>query len=375
MLINKQNLCYIGGDITLEKKYNHFVPQFYMRNFSNDNKSIGMYLIKDKKKILVTSIAKIGGRDYLYGKDSEIENLFCKYENEWSKIIKKIINTETLYGLNSDEYTLLVSFILLSDLRSSVTANSFEDLINSTANLSLKIQGDTNNEDLHKKIMNINIPNLAALQSFPKLLKLTSDLKLCLIVNKSNKQFITSDNIVNKYNLFFMEKNYIRNYGYGQVGFQCFVPISPYLCLCLYDSICYDVKFDLQERLIINGSDIIVNINKLILSNSRDIILFNNKERDWVINRLVINKKDSLIDEADILKSQDGEYIICTGVKSSHIKIKLTIFKIKSSFLSIPMPLNAAGLIRPIYDNVFPKEKDNDVLKKLEGKKFTYFKN
>ena len=52
-----------------QKKYQHYVPKFYLRFFSNDDKSIGTYIKKHNKYTSKAPLDSIGGEDYLYGKD------------------------------------------------------------------------------------------------------------------------------------------------------------------------------------------------------------------------------------------------------------------------------------------------------------------
>ena len=45
------------------KTYNHYVPQFYLKNFSGNN-SIGVYNFERNKFIDEAAIRKVGGKDY-----------------------------------------------------------------------------------------------------------------------------------------------------------------------------------------------------------------------------------------------------------------------------------------------------------------------
>jgi len=75
--------------------------------------------------------------------------------------------------------------------------------------------------------LHIHKPNLIYIQNMPSITNIMSDLTPILLRNTSNWQFITSDCPVTIYNQLFANRNYIRNYGYGQIGIQCFLPISP----------------------------------------------------------------------------------------------------------------------------------------------------
>ena len=79
-----------------EKVYNHYVPQFLMRNFSDNGNSIGEYIKNSRSYIKDASIKKICGANYLYGKTSELEDILCNLERLWAKSIKKICIKEKL---------------------------------------------------------------------------------------------------------------------------------------------------------------------------------------------------------------------------------------------------------------------------------------
>ena len=85
----------------------------------------------------------------------------------------------------------------------------------------------------------IDRPNLPYLQAMRDMIKIISDLCPLIIVNESEIGFVTSDNPVTKYNKWFMERNYQPPYGFGHIGFQCFIPLSPRICFCLYDDTVY----------------------------------------------------------------------------------------------------------------------------------------
>ena len=82
------------------KKKQHFVPQFYMRNFSPDGKSFSLYIINEARVISRSSFANQCCEEYYYGDDLEWENTLARMERQWSISIKKAIQNE---NLNNDE--------------------------------------------------------------------------------------------------------------------------------------------------------------------------------------------------------------------------------------------------------------------------------
>lgn len=66
------------GRIMPSKKNQHFVPRFYLKNFSNDKKKnfIGLFNIDSEVHIENAKLKTQASRDYFYGKDGKVEDLF-----------------------------------------------------------------------------------------------------------------------------------------------------------------------------------------------------------------------------------------------------------------------------------------------------------
>ena len=81
-----------------DKKKQHYVPRFYLKNFSNksDEKSIGIYNVKKNLFIPSGSLKDQNYIDYFYGKNGRIENSLQVIEGLSSSIIKDIITKKLL---------------------------------------------------------------------------------------------------------------------------------------------------------------------------------------------------------------------------------------------------------------------------------------
>lgn len=106
-----------------EKKYNHYVPKFYLANFSGSSKFIDKCILSSGKIIRTASTSSTGGKDYLYGKDGKLEDAFCELEGIWADIVKQIILTESISS-NPDDCACLIHFIILSENRTLAKANN-----------------------------------------------------------------------------------------------------------------------------------------------------------------------------------------------------------------------------------------------------------
>lgn len=235
-----------------QKTYNHYVPQFYLKNFSG-NDSIGRYNFARKEFVNETAIWNTAGRDFLYGKNSDLEDWFQNLEGVWATIIRNILLYEKI-PMDSAEYTYLLMFVYLSDVRTAETADEFKRIkLEEGKNVAriLANQGkiEISNGFIESLDVQIDRFNLSYIQGMKELIPIISDLCPLIIVNESKIGFITSDAPVVKYNQWFLERGYKHPFGFGHMGCQCFVPLSAKICFCLYDDIVYKNQFGNKGRI------------------------------------------------------------------------------------------------------------------------------
>lgn len=361
-------------------KDQHYVPQMYLRNFSENGKSIGGYIIKERRFIPDVPIRKTCQRDYLYGKSQEVESWFCSLEQQWSQIIRKIILDEDLL-LSKDEWSLLTQFIALSDLRTGYVADKMDDLLSKQFQIHLLTRrqaGEIDFTDDQIKAMHVGaeVPNLVALQNVNYYLELLGDLVPVLIVNKTSRPFITSDYPVIKYNYLFTTRRYYRSYGYGQIGIQIFLPLSPRFCLLSYDPHAYQIN-NFQTSVKISSATAI-EINKMIAQNAKSIIFAGNSARDWVIERYAKGKKDSSQNYNNhILENSDGDLMINYSTVSDFNDYNLSFCAITDAALEMALPPHLGAPLRPEviklkekwnikYSNIQPRKPDFSLLPQFD---------
>ena len=354
-----------------EKKYQHFVPKFYLRFFSNDGKSVGTYIFKHQKYVKIAPLNSIGGSNYLYGEDGEIEDWFQELEGKWDKILKEIINSNSL-NISIEEYVYILMFIYLSDARNKANADLQNKFINELSVINHNLSNSDTKYKFTDKIAEFDIPNYNSLAIMNDIIPLLFDLKLVLIINDTNNQFITSDCIVSRYNQFLLEKNFKQGYAYASVGLECFVPISPKHCLCLYDNDVYESKSKGHIIIIKNPTEI-NKLNKMFIHNSDKNLFFNNT---YEKNRLdILLKKQSRIknDDTNIFKSVDNEYIIKMPIRCIKENFNISFLRTKKEANNIKINFNSSAPIRKYAEKRRLSEKDNtskDIINKIDGKKF-----
>lgn len=329
------------------KTYNHYVPQFYLKNFSG-NKSIGVYNFDRKKFIDVAAIDKNAGRDFLYGKDTDLEDWFQNLEGIWATIINNILIHEKV-PKDSTDYTYLLMFIYLSDVRIAEKADDFKrNKLEETKNIIKMFAAQDDISLLDEDIENLDIlidrPNISYIQGMKNIIPIISDLCPMIIVNESKLGFITSDAPIAKYNQWFIERDYKHPYGFGHIGFQCFVPLSPKICFCLYDDNVYKNKYSNKGRIRLYNESEIEQLNKLFIHNSYKEIYYEIGSRAWLEKNVELKSENKI--EEWIMGNPEHGYLQKMSNRSVYDIINLPMFKTNQFFKTAPLPYNEAGPIR-----------------------------
>ena len=321
----------------------HYVPQFYLRYFSNNKKNIGMFRFKNNLYVDNASIKSIAYKKNLYGEDGKIEQLLSISENDWNKTIKKFINLD-FDKINNIDYKNLLQFITVSDARSNKLAN---EQIVLASTLKKLFNGFDDNEYFKSiKIME-QLPNLLPITIAYQNIDYISDLSMIILINKTVHKFITSDNIVAKYNQLYKYRKYPLNFGLGSSGLQIFIALSPEIVICLYDGLAYKCVF--ADGIIrLNDKKIINAINKLMIHNADEAIFYNGIDENK-IRTLVKGKKHMKPEDSVGIFEEEGGDGLLIHTHSVNVKehIEFNIFKITEEYMKISFPKHAGGLVRP----------------------------
>lgn len=336
------------------KKNHHYVPQFYLRNFSDNGKNIGMYRFKGEQYIQNASIKSVAYRKYLYGDDGQLEDILSFYESKWKVIIKKIIDNQSINKiLDKSEFSSLLQFISVSHVRTSKLADNYIEFYNTMLNINQQMRKShgldgQNDYERHFKKMK-EIPNsLAVTGLLLEGKEYLKNLMPLLLVNKTNYDFITCDNPIVQYNQLYQYRNYNRNYGWGTAGIQVFLILNPKIALCFYDAFVYDVKETGDFYINVNAKNQVMGINKLVVHNSYEALFFNKFKKEDIENltydkQIVPGNSTHVFQKSD---DKDNNIVVSFGNHSIMRKVKLNFFDIIDKYKIIDLPLHLGGLIR-----------------------------
>ena len=220
-----------------ESKKQHYVPQFYLRNFSKDGKTIGCCHCKiEEKRSIIINEAPIkfqACKDYFYTKDVRLEKEFSKVEGQANILIKKILSSEQI-RLTAYEEESLKQYIFFQHIRTPFYANEHESMM-----VQFYHQIAPEDKDVEIKLEGKQI---FVLQTFlPKIAEFVKPFRAIILENKTDLPFVTSPEpviLLNPYQI--KRKNYI--FGSATHGSMYYIPLSSKKAIILYNPLAYKMK-------------------------------------------------------------------------------------------------------------------------------------
>ena len=327
-----------------EKKNQHYIPKFYLRNFScnNNGKQIGVFNVDNEIYIKSAKLKTQGSKNFFYGYDGLIEDRLADIEGELAPIIKSIIDTKTLPPRDSKEHFFLLGFVILTNLRNPV---KIEYMKNSMIEMKRRLLEMDPNVDIDKFAPDISHEEVVkmSLSNVVELIENITDLEYKLLINETSTPFITSDFPIVKYNQFLESKNWpLSRSGYCTVGLQIFIPLNSKILIMLYDSGIYRLGNRKQKCFSITKPQDIDEINILNFLNCFNTIFFDDKASEKYIRRLLQKSEkykranvttselsyvsDQSLDKHEIERTVDKNLII---LGSTGCNTKLTVDGLK----------------------------------------------
>ncbi|QDG54084.1 DUF4238 domain-containing protein [Persicimonas caeni] len=253
------------------KKKQHWVPQFYLRQFSADSKSVSLALVDQERFIPTASIPGQCYQDYFYGKTCEVEDRLHEIETEIAPLIHEICSTRRLPSRGSNDDALLRRYMWVQHGRTLEAAENTEAMQEQTVEevsrfgeirgpLAEQLQPSTDNPVLY--------PLSASLKNYVYLL----DLDAALIANATESEFMTSDQPVVRYNKY-CEAPHSAGRGLIRKGLMVFFPLTPRLTLFLFDSEIYKVERSDGARITLRKSGDLRQLNRLQWINATNVVI------------------------------------------------------------------------------------------------------
>lgn len=218
-----------------DNKSHHYVPRFYLRNFSRSGKSIDLFNIDSQRQIKNAPIKGQCCRDYFYGKSPENEKSLSAAEGEVAQLFR-LINEQVRLPHNYTAGHLLLCFHIATQAgRTQYAADTVNALTDGMMREHLKHDPSVTQDMLAQVRFGYDNPALISTAQGALSFPLLMDLECRMLLAPRGTEFITSDNPVVMYNQFMMWRTDGSNTGIASKGLQIFFPIWPFLTLVMYD--------------------------------------------------------------------------------------------------------------------------------------------
>jgi hypothetical protein len=246
----------------------HYVPQFYLRNFSIPEKREYLFSYGRKGEPFETTINSVAARNNLYilknkdgTKDGGLEDMFSMLEGNCEPIIEKIIKFESVDVVSEEEKILLSYFIAFLHTRNlsflaqqknthtalmktimKINAEDKEIFREGLKKSKIKVDNNEEVESLRKSILNfdkefkIEYPRAGddyfianGIEIGNKLVPYVFNKSWGLVISNSSRVFITSDNPV----ILIKPETLPEFRGHGFINSHIYIPLSPKISLVL----------------------------------------------------------------------------------------------------------------------------------------------
>ena len=217
----------------------HYVPQFILKNWSEDTKNIDIYLV-NQDKYVKGPLRDQAQKHYLYGSDQRIEDLFCFLENEVSTITRGLLNE--IIPTEIETIIRIKMFIVTQYCRTPLFVKNMNQAITVLTREILHHSKEFENNEKAITATSISFTNPAReqIRMILEILPSILDLRLCLIRNKTTEEFVIGENPVVILNPFLIEKGWdASRKGLSLKGTVIIMPLSPSFSICLYDHMAY----------------------------------------------------------------------------------------------------------------------------------------
>ena len=217
-----------------------------------DGLAISLINLDRKKLIRNAPVKNQCSKDYFYGTDEKLESAIQLIESGYARALSELGRDNR--RLSEDKKIVFRTFWLFQHLRTEAAAMRAVQMAETTRNLAEVPPGEFT--------LGIKEAVQIACRSFVDAMHSLDDLKFCIIKNKTDVPFITSDNpavLTNKWHLDNV-RSPGNSFGMGSAGTLAILPLTPKLLFLGYDGDVYSIP---NERGVVE------------IKNARDTIALN----------------------------------------------------------------------------------------------------
>jgi hypothetical protein len=264
-----------------DHKNQHFVPRCVLKPFTLDgeDKAINLYTIRADRLVQNAPVKHQCARDYLYGEGGVIEAGLAQLEGQYGRALDRVrAGTDT-----EDDRNTLRFFAYLQLRRTEMAILNMKA---SEEELFAQIFGEDQPERPPQKYY-----MLQSLKMCFDTREKIEDLKVCIVENRTDVEFVICDDPAIYTNRYATEKVKREMFGVISSGLIMGMPIAPKLAVLCYDGLVYEPVNLESGRIILNTVEDVGALNELQYLRASGSIYFSSWDsRDYVRAQFIANR-------------------------------------------------------------------------------------
>lgn len=319
----------------MPKNKHHFVSRFYLRAFQSAEDRINILGVDQPRQVNDASLRDQCYERKLYGKTNEVEDALADLETQAGLVFKSILRDERLPASGTPEYATLLAFVAFQMLRTKSVADDVNTMVDKTTKQVHCDDPSVDQGELESATFGFDNSVLLALASAPLMVAAIADLEALLVVSCNDRAFITSDHPAFRYNQYCEKVDYQGTCGGIAKGLQIFLPLSPRLCLVLYDKSVYNVpRADRSKRKTIASSLDMDSINGIQMVSAQENVYFDDWRHLDSLQQLLSQVSglricDPIVVQEYGLDSDPARSLLITFVRTPDLNLALSFFRIR----------------------------------------------
>ena len=219
-------------------KNQHFVPRCYLKAFTKDeaNATIKIFNIDRQRFIPTAPVKNQCSGSYFYGEDPRLEEAIQTCERRYANLLRRI--REPGYFLDDEDKWFLRFFWLFQHLRTEAASRRSVEM---AAKAELVVSSE-----LSPFAFGIKEAVLMAMDAVADVAPAIEDLKVCLVKNRTDVPYVTSDDPAVASNRWYLEDRRAlgSSFGLNAAGLITLLPLTPDILCLAYDGDVYSVQHD-----------------------------------------------------------------------------------------------------------------------------------
>jgi uncharacterized protein DUF4238 len=347
----------------MPKNKHHFVPRFYLSAFQSAPKRINVLGVDTSVEVQDASLRDQCYQRKFYGKDNRIEDALAIMEGHAARVLNSIQSTGTLPPEGTDEHVTLLAFVAFQLLRTTIVAKRVNTVIDKTTKQAHSRDPRFTDRQLDTVQFGFDDPVIFALGNIEQMVVAISDLGSHLAVS-SESVFITSDNPAFKYNQYCEDINYQGITGALCRGFQIFFPLTPKLCLVLYDRDVYSVpRAERRSRVSAASDSDIEFLNGMQLLSSDRNVYFSEWQARQQIRELLGRVRQHRDSDPTVVQeyghdTDPNRSLLHAFERTPCLKLRLSFFKVRWRARSVSLSDRVRGYRKEIPMPGIPEPPD-----------------